>query len=86
MAFKLGMAVDLLEAYLFMLVSMTLTLMQGIVDRQSQKIIILFKLSRQVSRQQALNFATTVGLFFFRRDLHFTRKRLYGLTGHLILG
>ena len=53
MAFKLGMTVDLYMAYyIYMLVSMTVTLMQGHSGSAEAKIV---KLSRQLSKQQALN-------------------------------
>ena len=54
MASNLGMAVDLFMAYLRMLVSMTLTLMQGHSGgRQRQKFSV--ELFRQLSKQQALH-------------------------------
>ena len=72
MAFKLGMTVDLCMAYMLMLVSMTLTLMQG--HSWSAKVKISFDLSWQLS----IRVGTTVGLFFLTWP--WLSKCLLGLT------
>ena len=55
MAFNLGMTVDVDMAYMLLLVSMTLTLKQGHSGPAKAKNQRCHELSRQLSKQYALN-------------------------------
>ena len=64
LAFKLGMTVDLCVTYMFMLVSMTLTLLQG--SRGRQKKTFSVELSRQLGKSNKdYTCYNSIGLFFF---------------------
>ena len=82
MVFKLGMTVELCMAYTLILVSMTMTLMQGHSGSAEAKQTSV-ELSRQLTKQAiSIKLYTTVGPGLFLHDLDFEKCIWFD---HLIL-